>query len=161
MLGREPTAIPFSAEAMRASLLRLQNEWETMQASRERNAIYRYLTAVFETVMAWAKEGKAVNRASRALHLGGTLRSESQNPLQPSFVARLIQQGSMIGRGANGRVCCGTRRNSRIWMSRCVTSSSAKVVSTNVRLGILVALGEVASIRPRHGCSGEATAPNI
>ena len=29
MLGREPTAIPFSAEAMRASLLRLQNEWET------------------------------------------------------------------------------------------------------------------------------------
>ena len=71
MLGREPTAIPFSAEAMKASLLRLQNEWETMQASRERDAIYRYLTAVFETVMAWAKEGKAVNRAHRALHLRG------------------------------------------------------------------------------------------
>ena len=28
MLGREPTAIPFSAEAMKASLLRLEEEWE-------------------------------------------------------------------------------------------------------------------------------------
>lgn len=71
MLGREPTAIPFSTEAMKASLLRLQNEWEMVQASRERNAIYQYLTAVFETVMAWAKEGKAVKRAYRALHLRG------------------------------------------------------------------------------------------
>ena len=27
MLGREPTAIPFSADAMKASLLRLEGEW--------------------------------------------------------------------------------------------------------------------------------------
>jgi hypothetical protein len=33
--------------------------------------VYGYLTAVFETVMAWAKEGKAVKRACRALHLRG------------------------------------------------------------------------------------------
>ena len=71
MLGREPTAIPFSAEAMRASLLRLQNEWETVQASRDRDAIYQYLTAVFELVMWWAQEGRAVKRAHRALHLRG------------------------------------------------------------------------------------------
>ena len=71
MLGREPTAIPFSAEAMRASLLRLEEEWETVQASRDRDAIYQYLTAVFELVAWWAKEGKAVNRAHRALHLRG------------------------------------------------------------------------------------------
>ena len=49
MLGREPTPFPFSTEALRASLLRLQNEWETVQASRGRDAIYGYLTAVFET----------------------------------------------------------------------------------------------------------------
>ena len=71
MLGREPTTIPFSTEAMRACLLRLEREWETVQTSRERNAIYQYLAAVFETVMAWAKEGKAVKRACRALHLRG------------------------------------------------------------------------------------------
>ena len=71
MLDREPPTIPFSTEALQASLLRLQNEWETVQASRDRNAIYGYLTAVFETVMVWAKEGRAVNRAHRALHLRG------------------------------------------------------------------------------------------
>ena len=71
MLGREPTTIPFSTEALRANLLRLQNEWETVQASRDRDAIYQYLTAVFELVSWWAKEGKAVNRAHRALHLRG------------------------------------------------------------------------------------------
>ena len=72
MLGREPTAIPFSADAMKASLLRLEGEWEIVQASRDRSAIYDYLTAVFETVVAWwAQEGRAVNRAHRALHLRG------------------------------------------------------------------------------------------
>ena len=62
MLGREPTAIPFSAEAMRASLLRLQSEWETYQTTRDRDGVYGYLSAVFETVMAWTLEGRAVNR---------------------------------------------------------------------------------------------------
>ena len=57
--------------ALKANLLRLQTEWEKVQTSRDRNAIYQYLTAVFELVMWWAKEGKAVKRAYRALHLGG------------------------------------------------------------------------------------------
>ena len=42
-----------------------------MQASRDRDAIYRYLTAVFQLVVWWAKEGKAVKHAHRALHLRG------------------------------------------------------------------------------------------
>jgi hypothetical protein len=69
MLGREPPTIPFSTEALQATLLRLQNEWETVQASRGRDAIYRYLTAVLEVVGWWDEEGKAVKRAHRALHL--------------------------------------------------------------------------------------------
>ena len=60
MLCRDP-AIPFSTEALKANLLRLQNEWETVQASRDRDAIYRYLSIVFELVSWWAQEGKAVN----------------------------------------------------------------------------------------------------
>ena len=71
MFSHEPAIIPFSTEAMRTNLLRLKNEWKTVQASRKRDAIYRYLTAVFEVVTLWAKEGKAVNRAHRALHLRG------------------------------------------------------------------------------------------
>jgi hypothetical protein len=70
MLCRDPV-IPFSTEALRANLLRLQNEWEMVQASRDRAAIYGYLAAVFETIVVWAKEGKAVKRAYRALHLRG------------------------------------------------------------------------------------------
>jgi hypothetical protein len=71
MFGREPNAIPFSNDAMRTNLLRLQNEWETVQATRDRNAIYEYLAAVFELVECWGREGKAVKRAQRALHLRG------------------------------------------------------------------------------------------
>jgi hypothetical protein len=50
MPGREPTPIPFSTEALRASLLRLEGEWEMVQASHDRDAVYGYLTAVFELV---------------------------------------------------------------------------------------------------------------
>ena len=45
MLDREPPTIPFSTEALQATLLRLQNDWETVQASRGRDAIYQYLNS--------------------------------------------------------------------------------------------------------------------
>jgi hypothetical protein len=71
MLDREPTIIPFSTEALRANLLRLQNEWETLRVNHDRNAIYQYLTAIFGVVEWWAKEDRAVTYARRALHLRG------------------------------------------------------------------------------------------
>ena len=55
-------------------------------------------------------------------------------------------------------MCCGTRRNSKIWMSPCLALSSARAASTNVRRGLLVVLGDVASIEPQHVRSGEAAA---
>ena len=70
-LSRDSNTVPFSTEAMKANLLRLQNEWETMQASHDLGAIYQYLAAVFELVSWWAQEGRAVERAHRALHLRG------------------------------------------------------------------------------------------
>jgi len=39
------------------------------QASRERNAIYGYLTAVFDLVMWWKAEDRAISRARWALQL--------------------------------------------------------------------------------------------
>jgi hypothetical protein len=71
ILGREMITLPLSTQALQANLLRLQNEWQTVQTSRNRDAIFQYLTAVFEIVMVWAKEGKAVQRTYRALHLRG------------------------------------------------------------------------------------------
>ena len=75
----------FRPKRLRASLLRLQNEWETYQTTRDRDGVYGYLSVVFETVMAWTLEGKAVNRAHRALHLRG-----HHSPREPEPFAALI-----------------------------------------------------------------------
>ena len=56
--GREPNTIPFSTEALQANSLRLRNEWEAVQASRDRNAVYQYLAVVFELVTWWDYDQK-------------------------------------------------------------------------------------------------------
>jgi hypothetical protein len=65
--AKEP--VPYCKEALRQDLLRVQLAWEECQSSRDRNAIYGYLSAVFELVAWWAAEGQAVSRARRALRL--------------------------------------------------------------------------------------------
>ena len=52
-------------------MLRLRNEWEAVQARRDRNAVYRYLTQVFELVTWWDYDQKEIEYAHRALHLQG------------------------------------------------------------------------------------------
>jgi hypothetical protein len=42
--------IPYSSAAMRQDLERVRGIWEDCQASRDRNAIYGYLTAVYDLV---------------------------------------------------------------------------------------------------------------
>jgi hypothetical protein len=59
--------IPYSKEALRQDLLRVRVAWEQCQASRDRNAIYRYLSAVFDLVMWW--EDCGTSRAHWALRL--------------------------------------------------------------------------------------------
>ena len=68
-MNRPPSL--FQPKRCKRTLLRLQNEWETVQASRDRDAIFHYLSVVFETVSWLDQEGKAVKRARRALHLRG------------------------------------------------------------------------------------------
>lgn len=47
----------------------MQNAWDDCQAKRDRDAIYLYLTAVFDLVAWWAAEGAAMERARKALRL--------------------------------------------------------------------------------------------
>jgi hypothetical protein len=61
--------VPYGTQALRQDLLRVRNAWEECQASRERNAIYGYLTAVFDLVAWWAAENRALERAHWALRL--------------------------------------------------------------------------------------------
>jgi hypothetical protein len=62
-------AIPYSSAALRQDLERVRGAWDDCQASRDRNAIYGYLTAVYGLVAVWAAEGREVDRARRALRL--------------------------------------------------------------------------------------------
>ena len=61
--------VPYSKEALKQDLLRVRIAWEESQSSRDRNAIYGYLSAVFDLVMWWAAEDRAVSRARWALQL--------------------------------------------------------------------------------------------
>ena len=63
--------VPYTTQALRHDLARVRIAWEACQASRDRNAIYGYLTAVFDLVMWWAAEDRAISRARWTLRLQG------------------------------------------------------------------------------------------
>jgi hypothetical protein len=64
-----PSEIPFTTEALRATLARIRDEWDNYQASRDRDGVYRYLEAVFQLVEWWAHERRAKEYAQQALRL--------------------------------------------------------------------------------------------
>jgi hypothetical protein len=64
-------SVPYCKEALRQDLARVRIAWGECQASRDRNAIYGYLTAVFNLVMWWAAQDRAIDRARWALRLQG------------------------------------------------------------------------------------------
>jgi hypothetical protein len=70
---REPVQddVPYTTQALREDLTRVRVAWDDCQASRDRNAIYKYLTAVFDLVAWWAAEDRALSRARWALQLHG------------------------------------------------------------------------------------------
>src|SRR6476619_8090124 len=72
--------VPYTTQALRQDLLRVQNAWDESQASRERDAIYTYLTAVFELVAWWAAERRALDRACKALRLRNVWASDNVEP---------------------------------------------------------------------------------
>ena len=61
--------VPYTTQALRQDLLRVQNAWDECHSHRERDAIYSYLTAVFDLVAWWAAENCALARARKALRL--------------------------------------------------------------------------------------------
>jgi hypothetical protein len=71
MLDSPATKIDISTDALQANLQRLEREWEICQSTRARDAIFVYLTAVFELVTVWAHEGTAVDYSRWAIWLRG------------------------------------------------------------------------------------------
>jgi hypothetical protein len=72
--------VPYTNQALRQDLLRVRTAWEDCQASRKRDAIYRYLTAVFNLVAWWAAEHRALERAHKALRLQRMCPFDSEEP---------------------------------------------------------------------------------
>jgi hypothetical protein len=72
--------VPCTNQALRQDLLRVRNAWEECQASRKRDAIYTYLTAVFDLVAWWAAENRALERAHWALRLQRMCPFEGEEP---------------------------------------------------------------------------------
>src|ERR1700704_4528221 len=63
--------IPYSLEALRWDLDRVQIAWSDCQSCRERRAIFGYLQAVYDLVSWWSAVGHADEHAGRALRLRG------------------------------------------------------------------------------------------
>jgi hypothetical protein len=59
---------------------RVRNIWDDCQATRDRNAIYAYLSAVYDLVAVWAAEGREVDRARRSLCLQRLKVSDREDP---------------------------------------------------------------------------------
>jgi hypothetical protein len=61
-------------------LRRVRVAWAECQATRDRNAIYEYLDAVYGLVAWWAAEGREIDRARRALCLQRLKVSDREDP---------------------------------------------------------------------------------
>jgi hypothetical protein len=87
---------PYSNEALRQDLQRVRCAWDDCRANRDRDAIYRYLSAVYGLVGWWAAEGREMERARRALRLQrlkASDRCESAWNKDPAFGVIGIQSG--------------------------------------------------------------------
>jgi hypothetical protein len=75
-----PESIPYSSEALRQDLRSLRIAWDDCQSNRSRDAIYAYLSAVYDLVAWWTAEGHDVDRSLRALRLRGLDSSAREDP---------------------------------------------------------------------------------
>ena len=88
--AKEP--VPYSKEALRQDLSRVRIAWEECQTSRDRSAIYGYLSAVFDLVIWWVAEGRAVSRARWALQLQGVDVPHADEPFAAIIFATADRQ---------------------------------------------------------------------
>jgi hypothetical protein len=72
--------VPYTTQALQQDLLRVQNAWDECQSHRERDAIYTYLTAVFELVAWWTAENCAIERTRKALRLRHIIPFDHEEP---------------------------------------------------------------------------------
>ena len=63
--------LPYSDGVLGRDLARIREVWRESRRQHDRFSVYQYLSAVFNLVMVWKGENRAVDRATRALRLKG------------------------------------------------------------------------------------------
>jgi hypothetical protein len=95
--------VPYTTRALKQDLARVQIAWDECQASRDRNAIYGYLTAVFDLVSGGRQKiGRSAEHGGR-YGFRVWIYQPTTNRLPRSFAAPPIQAGSTSGRDPSGR----------------------------------------------------------
>jgi len=74
-------AIPFTTEALKATLERLESEYWAYQEKRDREAVFGYLNAILETITWWHHAGRAKEYAQQALRLQRPPIPKIRNPV--------------------------------------------------------------------------------
>jgi hypothetical protein len=131
--------VPYTTQALRQDLLRVRNAWDECQAHRERDAIYSYLTAVFDLVAWWASD--TTPSAEHIGRYGSRVRTHQlpTNRSPPSFSPPLIVKKSISERDPSGRACCGMQRSARRTSNRLPRSFGGKAASIDVLRDLPVA----------------------
>lgn len=75
--------------SLNQDIKRLREIWHKVQSDRDRDAIYDYLTALYELIEWWAVERRAVDRAERALQITGLLVPENPEPFAAVIAASM------------------------------------------------------------------------
>ena len=100
--------------ALNQDIDRLRECWQTVQASRARDAIFAYLRAAYELVLCWKVECQEVQRARRALKINGLAPPKEPEPFGAVIAAsispkkfdhRQISKYSRVLRYAAAREC--------------------------------------------------------
>jgi xanthine/CO dehydrogenase XdhC/CoxF family maturation factor len=78
--GQSQPKLPYSTDALRCDLRRVRDAWRESRRRHDRFSVYQYLGAVFDLVMMWEIENRAVDRAKRALWLK---RREAGDNIEP------------------------------------------------------------------------------
>ncbi len=73
--------------SLNQDIKRLRELWQKVQGDRDRDAVYDFLTAVYELVEWWAAERRAMDRARRALRLNGLIVPEEPEPFSAVIAA--------------------------------------------------------------------------
>lgn len=73
--------------SLNQDIKRLRALWNKVQADRHRDAIFDYLSGVYEVIEWWTAEGRAIDRARKALRVNGLVPIEEPEPFAAVIAA--------------------------------------------------------------------------